>query len=323
MALRVRDFLARVMVARPDVFRDKGEEYGLWCIRETVRRICRDTTLAVEDLGTIVVLANTHSVTLTSAGNEIGMVKSVTTANMPGDESNPTTYAGVFDASTGDITPHNGSVEKIITGNANLFDTNSFYVCSTAGILDVDNLSNPQFEVGDVILSNGVNWLNYKADAFNTARITSKMAVDHWVTQNQRSRAMSISVAQEGDVLTLYPPPKYDTVITVHCSVVPNLMDWTQTVPQEIELVEIPLPISAENAILFGSLEMLFNTPGPDGMSNKFWMSEADKYRVMFMKEMTGLRAISLLGQSGAAWYIPSNFAGRTNRVSPWRSTNW
>jgi hypothetical protein len=105
------------------------------------------------------------------------------------------------------------------------------------------------------------------------------------------------------------------------CSIVPNLIDWSQTVPQDIEMDDVPLPVSAENAILYGAMEMIFRTPSGafDARQSAFNSAQADKYAVMFAREMTGLRAIALLGQSGSAWYVPTNFAGRQN-TSIWRT---
>lgn len=326
MSIRIRDLLARVMIYRPDL-REKCEETGMWALQESVRNVCRTTGLCVVDLGVMKLTANTHKYKLNMPLHEISMLKNIAVADLPGTQVYPTKYMGEFSAYDGV-----GTSATVADGTANTLNTNEFMICNVAGVLDVDNVPNTTWEVGDIVLSDGTNWHQYKADEFISVGVTSKRSMDHWKSHNQAKRGLPISVSQEGNDLYFYPPSTYDTAMKVSCSVVPNLINWNSmtpiaipvesaTVPQPIDMIELPLPVEAENAILYGALEIIFRIPKPDGTLDKIHYAQAEKYGKMHLMEMSGLRAMALLGSSGAAWYVPSNFTGRSNVFSTSRSS--
>ena len=331
MSIRIRDLLARTLMYRPDLAQSRGDEIGMWALQESARNVCRKTSLCVVDMGVMKLAANTHIYKLLYPLHEITMMKSISVACLPGDDSHPTLHLGTFDASTGVCSD---GTTTITSSTASTVVVNGFFVCSAPGHLVLPGIANSYWETGDVILSNGTNWLQFKADGFKTVNITSKSCQNHWSNANQSARYIPVNVAQEGNDLTFYPPPKYDTVIRVACAVVPNLVNWntltpttvpltSTTVPTSIEMIELPLPIEAENAVLYGALEIILRMPmndDNDGRLRKIQYADAEKFGRLHLMEITGLRAMSLLGSSGAAWYVPSNFTGRSNIFSPWNS---
>lgn len=326
MAIKVRDLLARVLMLRPDVREKNGDEFGLWAIQEAVRTVCRTTGLMIIEQDVAPLYANTHSTALFASGYEVYRAVGVSCANLPGTEANPTTYLGTFSGSDGSVNPSYGDVDTIVDGNASSVPTNGFFICSEAGSLQVDNITQvwEQWDKGDVILSDGLYWKQYKKDAFSTVGITSRAAVEHWFNCNQSPRNFPAHTAQDNGSLYWYPPTRYDTAVRIALSVVPNLIDWSaQDNPNSTDIDDINLPIEAESVILDGALETMFRVPHSDPKMTLAFMKQADMYRMRFKKGMTGLRAAALIGQSGSSWYSPSNFAGRTNKFTPWRSENW
>jgi len=324
----VRELLPRVSVYRPDLIEKEGEGYAIWALQEVIRCICRATFLNVVSLPVTPLLGNTHVTTLTVPGGEPSTIKKVVAAPLPGSVANPARYMGTLDVSTGIITPSYNGITTLTYTNAPSFPPYSFYLINTLGAIPIPTnvvssttsilqgaLTTMAWDVGDTISSDGSNWIQYKLDKYKTLGVTSKVSIDKWFDTNQVSRGIPSHCSREFNSLYWYPPPQYDTVVQITLAVVPNSINWQVSPPQYLDMIVNPLPVEAEEAIINGTLEILYRTPG---MHQD--IKQAEMFRKRYEEELSGLKSMGIFGSSGDSFMVPPNWVGRQYSTGPYRN---
>lgn len=286
MALSVRGLLKRVQVFRPDL----PDAMGVDAIMEAVRRICRYTHLAVEVQTPVVLPLHTPSMTVTpSNSNALLRVEEVRIAPLLSTSS----YKGTWDAST--------NTPSITTGSASSSNNGFFYIVSKAGTTTVDGLS--EWNVGDIIYSNGTNWLLMDIQNYHTITQNNKPFMDQWQNIPQEAKNFPSYWTQEGNTIFFYTRPYSDLAIEITLSYIPVG-----------EFDTIPLPTEAEDVIVDGAVETLASLPGTN-----FSQMLATARGIKFQKGLASLRAIGEFGYGGSPYWTPGNFSGRIIRLTSGR----
>jgi hypothetical protein len=116
--------------------------------------------------------------------------------------------------------------------------------------------------------------------------------------------------SQEQGTLSFFGPPRNDIPVELTISYVPMRN-------QAVDDTAVwPMPVEAENAIVFGAIELLYRLPG-SGQNFR----EADMWRIRYLKEKANLKTTAMLG-SGVSWYNVGNFSGRSGRFATANSRN-
>lgn len=283
MALSVRGLLKRVQVFRPDL----PDAMGVDAIMEATRRICRYTHLAKEVLTPVKLPSHAASFAVTpSNSNALLRVEEVRISPL----LSTAVYQNTWDATS--------NTPSITTGSASSANNGYFYIVATAGSTTVDGLS--EWNVGDIIYSNGTNWLLMDRQNYHTIRENSKPFLDQWQNTPQEGKNFPSAWTQEGSTIYLYPRTYSDLAIEVTLSYIPV---------GEFDI--IPLPVEAEDVIVDGAVETLASLPGVD-----FSQLLAATRGIKFQKGLASLRAIGEFGYGGSNDWVPTNFTGRQVRLT-------
>lgn len=286
MALSVRGLLKRVQVFRPDL----ADALGVDAIMEAARRISRYTHLTQETQTPVVLPKWTTSIIIApSNSNALLRVEEVRIAPM----LSVSVYQGTWDAST--------NTPAITSGTASIANKGYFYIVSKVGATTVDGLST--WNIGDIIYSNGSNWLLMDIQNYHTIMEQNKPFMDQWQNIPQESKNFPSYWSQDGNTVYFYPRPFSDTAIEIRLSYIPVG-----------EFDTIPLPTESEDVIVDGAVETLASMPGIN-----YSQILATTRGVKFQKGLAGLRAIGEFGYGGSPMWIPDNFTGRNIRLTSGR----
>lgn len=286
MALSVRGLLKRVQVFRPDLV----DAFGVDAIMEAARRICRYTHLAQELQSPVVLLSHTASITVTpSSSNALLRVEEVRIAPM----LNTSVYKGTWNATT--------NSPSLVNGSASSSNLGWFYIVAVAGSTSVDGLA--EWNIGDIIYSNGTSWLLMDRQNYHTITEQNKPFMDQWQNIPQEAKNFPNYWSQEGNTIYFYPRPYSDLAIEIRLSYIPVG-----------EFDTIPLPTEAEDVIVDGAVETLSSMPGIN-----FSQMLSVARGIKFQKGLASLRAIGEFGYGGSPMWTPDNFSGRIIRLTSGR----
>lgn len=291
MAFSVRDVMVMASIYRPDVNVSGRIEM---LIQEVVKKVCLRTYLAIEKQTVAELAANTHFSTMSSTlGNVLRANRIRIASQLPSDTTNPSTHMGTFNASTGAVTPVNGAY-IIEDDSAPQFQTNGFYICSVAGSISPDSITLP-WVVGDLIYSNGTDWVQVRLDEFTDVIIEPESNQLEFSGDDQSGRDTPSRCSQRQGVIKWISPPTHDTAIEIELSYCPSG-----------DITSISLPPEAEDVIKSGVLEMVMKLPGD--MKD---LKSSMLYRKEFNSGLANLRARAYLGEDLSSFqFMPMDVTG-------------
>lgn len=286
MSFTTRDLLARVRMLRSDIANDSPANL---CINEAVRSVCRETRLAKTVTDTTYITAGDTDKTMTTTLGDVLHVSRVFMADVPKGN-----YRGTVAITTGVITPTDGA-KTVVTGSANTFTSGDFWIVSATSTTAVDD-SEESWAVGDVVYSNGTNFVQTKKKAFKAVHVVN-IEDEFSLSLSPKGNLGSIhGISSHGDRIEYFTSPKYDDAIYCDLAYVPGS-----------EVVSgIPLPQSAEECVLNAAIAMYYMLPGEQ--QDK---TSAQEYRRKSKLEMANLLLVGELGGDGMPHMNVPDFFGR------------
>lgn len=268
MAFTVRSLYAKVGTFRPDIVETNQAAVG-YAIQEIVRQIARETGLMREILVPFNVSAFSASTTITpTSSNDLLRIIDVKVFPTPINAH----YVATWNAATNTPTIPAASSANI----------NYYYLTTTAGTTTVNGVSD--WRVGDILVSDGVQWIAYPLQQYKTVREKARPTQDYLYQRNQFSKQVPQGWSQEKGVLRFYPRTHADAPFLVELSYAPVG-----------DLDTINLPAETEDAIVLGAKSAMLLLPG-EHQDKQLAKAFDTKYQIA----LTSLRIIAEQGYGGS-----------------------